>query len=179
MQPGKQLKLKKTESNLFEGKRESFFDDYLKRYYGEENNKRTPYAGEDKIQDLLEFLKPQYTNQNKLKIEDSKEFQMYRKSFGKDKYGFFDRFPETPSRIESDYQRKKKQAEKTGDILIDNRENRLNRYKKDREAFEKFMKDFSTKAEIYSKMVGPDKDNTALRYFYQNEDIRNLFPDAK
>ena len=104
---------------------------------------------------------------------------MYRKGFGKDKYGFFDRYPETPSIIESDFQFKKKNTKISGDILIDNRENRLNRYKKDREAFEKFMKDFSTKAEIYSKMVGPDKDNRALRYFYQNENIRDLFPDAK
>tara|TARA_R100000781_G_scaffold48858_1_gene32540 strand:- start:1471 stop:2010 length:540 start_codon:yes stop_codon:yes gene_type:complete len=179
MQPGKQLKLKKPESNLYKSSNQNFFDEYLKRYYGEENNKRMPYAGEDKIQDLLEFLKPQYTNQKELKIEDSKEFQMYRKSFGRPRHRHYDRYPETPASIESDYQWRKKNTKIAGDILIDNRENRLNRYKKDREAFEKFMKDFSTKAEIYSKMVGPDKDNTALRYFYQNEDIRDLFPDAK
>ena len=70
MQPGKQLKLKKPESslykssykNFYDGSYKNFFDEYLKKYYGEENNKRMPYAGEDKIQDLLEFLKPQYTN---------------------------------------------------------------------------------------------------------------------
>ena len=73
-------------------------------YKREGEESRLPYAGEEKIEKVLEFLKPRYMSQGELGIKDSKEWEIYKNKMGKNEFGEL-RSPEKPERIQSSYDR--------------------------------------------------------------------------
>jgi hypothetical protein len=187
LKPGQKLKLRTEEyKGPYTKKGDKFLDKYFSTYYKEEGEKdRIPYAGEDKISGLVNFLKAQYSSQDDLTIKDSKEWEIYKKSMGKDSWGM-DRYPVKPSRIQSNFEydvrmeeiRRKKHPE-IPNILVDDRENRISRYKKDRKSFEDFMENLSTKSSLYDSMIKDGWNNASVRHFWKHEDITDLYKNTE
>ena len=149
-------------------------------YKREGEESRLPYAGEEKIEKVLEFLKPRYMSQGELGIKDSKEWEIYKNQMGKNEFGEL-RSPEKPERIQSSYDRdvryemnRMKRHPDEPIMLFDDRENRIARYERDRKAYSEFMENISNKSFIYDMLINRGDDQGSMRHYWQHEDIRDL-----
>ena len=149
-------------------------------YKREGEESRLPYAGEEKIEKVLEFLKPRYMSQGELGIKDSKEWEIYKNQMGKNEFGEL-RSPEKPEKIQSSYDRdvryemnRRKRHPDEPIMLFDDRENRIARYERDRKAYSEFMENISNKSFIYDMLINRGDDQESMRHYWQHEDIRDL-----